>query len=242
MLSLESCGSRCGQAYGEKASPANRHYSGDGSLLGSEANRELAQEAVRKSLVLLKNDNQILPLDHTKALFVVGSGADDIQRQTGGWSLTWQGDENTIERDFPGASTVLRSTQKLLGTDKVNTNVDEAEHGDVALVVFGEFLRGNDGGYSGFETIEYAGIKRAYQKDLALLRSLKERGVNVVSVFFSGQSALYDRRDQSVGRLCRCLVARHRSRRCGRIIWITAIMISWVAYRSHGPPASVAIL
>ena len=123
----------------EKASPANRRYSGDGSLLGSEANRELAQEAVRKTLVLLKNDNQILPLDHTKALFVVGSGADDIQRQTGGWSLTWQGDENTIERDFPGASTVLRSAQKLVGVDKVNTNAEAANQGDTALVVFGEF-------------------------------------------------------------------------------------------------------
>ena len=172
----------------EKASPANRPNSGDATLLGSEANRELAQEAVRKSLVLLKNENQLLPLDHTQSLFVLGSGADDIQRQTGGWSLTWQGDENTIERDFPGASTVLRSAQKLVGVDKVNTNADTANQGDIALVVFGEFPYAEMmGDIPASKTIEYAGIKRAYQKDLALLRSLNERGVKVVSVFYSGR-------------------------------------------------------
>lgn len=61
--------------------------------LGCAAHRHVAREAVRKSLVLLKNDNQSLPLPKDlPRLLVAGRAADDIGLQCGGWSITWQGE------------------------------------------------------------------------------------------------------------------------------------------------------
>ena len=69
---------------------------GDESLVaqvGSSVHRAVAREAVRKSLVLLKNDADSLPLSKDlPALLVAGQGANDIGIQCGGWSITWQGE------------------------------------------------------------------------------------------------------------------------------------------------------
>ncbi len=65
----------------------------DRSLLekaGGEEHRAIAREAVQKSQVLLKNDN-MLPLAKDKNYLVCGSGADDIGKQCGGWTIEWQG-------------------------------------------------------------------------------------------------------------------------------------------------------
>lgn len=60
--------------------------------VGSGAHRELAREAVRKSLVLLKNEGDVLPLaKDTPVIFVAGQGADDVGLQCGGWTIEWQG-------------------------------------------------------------------------------------------------------------------------------------------------------
>ena len=57
---------------------------------GSDEHRAIAREAVQKSQVLLKNDG-FLPLDKTKNYLVIGSGANDIGKQCGGWTIEWQG-------------------------------------------------------------------------------------------------------------------------------------------------------
>src|SRR3546814_8527917 len=57
--------------------------------------RDLAREAVRKSLVLLKNQDGALPLVRGEKILVVGKSADDIGNQSGGWTLSWQGTGNT---------------------------------------------------------------------------------------------------------------------------------------------------
>jgi len=71
------------------------HPIADSSALptvGSDAHRQLAREAVRKSLVLLKNDNQALPLaKNAPTIFVAGEAANDIGTQCGGWTIEWQG-------------------------------------------------------------------------------------------------------------------------------------------------------
>lgn len=62
--------------------------------VGSEEHRAVAREAVAKSLVLLKNDGGIFPLSkEIPALYVGGAAADDIGIQSGGWTITWQGDK-----------------------------------------------------------------------------------------------------------------------------------------------------
>src|SRR5690606_20176246 len=71
------------------------HPFGDDALLdevGSEVHRLIAREAVSKSAVLLKNDQQLLPLaKDISELVVIGQAADDIGLQCGGWTIEWQG-------------------------------------------------------------------------------------------------------------------------------------------------------
>lgn len=60
-----------------------------------QAHRALGREAVRKSLVLLKNgkgSKRLLPLSKSaKKILVVGAHANDIGLQCGGWTISWQG-------------------------------------------------------------------------------------------------------------------------------------------------------
>jgi beta-glucosidase len=171
----------------EKPSPSRRRGAGQQTTLGAVEHRQLSRRAVRESLVLLKNDD-LLPFDRKAPVLVLGSGADDIQKQTGGWSLTWQGNENTLERDFPGASTVLSATRELIGDDRVITDINLAGPDAVALVVIGEDPYAEMLGDIGkTKTLEYSQLKRVYQRDLELIRDLKQRGHRVVTVFYSGR-------------------------------------------------------
>ncbi|MCL1956286.1 MAG: glycoside hydrolase family 3 protein [Fibromonadales bacterium] len=73
--------------------------------IGSAAHRAIAREAVRKSLVLLKNENNALPISKSTKVFVTGSHADVPSYQCGGWTLGWQGALN-ISYDMFGTPTV----------------------------------------------------------------------------------------------------------------------------------------
>jgi beta-glucosidase len=113
----------------------------DESLLaevGSEEHRALAREAVGKSLVLLKNEINILPLSkQTSRIAVAGLGANDIGVQCGGWTIEWQGELGAIT---PG-TTILEAIQSTVSE---NTTVEYNRHGhfegaaDVCIAVVGE--------------------------------------------------------------------------------------------------------
>jgi beta-glucosidase len=117
------------------------HPFSDESLLtevGSEAHRALAREAVSKSLVLLKNDDDALPLSkETPSINVAGPGADDIGMQCGGWTIEWQGETGDIT---PG-TTILEAIQSTVSADTaVEYNAFGHFEGpaDVCIAVIGE--------------------------------------------------------------------------------------------------------
>ena len=169
----------------EKGAPSNRPYAGKTEFIGYSEHRELAREAVRKSLVLLKNDNQTLPLSPDITVAVVGDAADNIGKQTGGWTISWQGDGNTNE-DFPGASTILNGIEDLVsaGGGKViyNPNGSDIEMADVAIAIYGENPYAEMHG--DVTTYEY---QPGNKIDLAILEKFKAKGIPVVSVFISGR-------------------------------------------------------
>ena len=71
----------------------------DESLLvdiGSEAHREIARDAVHQSQVLLKNEENTLPLQVSQQIAVIGEAADDIGLACGGWTIEWQGGRGAI--------------------------------------------------------------------------------------------------------------------------------------------------
>ncbi|WED23890.1 exo 1,3/1,4-beta-D-glucan glucohydrolase [Vibrio sp. JC009] len=174
----------------EKPRPSERALAGNQSLVGKAEHREIAREAVRKSLVLLKNKQGILPLKADQKVILTGSAADDLTKQAGGWNLTWQGDENCLE-DFPGATTVKMALESELGKENVRFDPKlegEFSQGDIAVVVFGEDPYAEMmGDIKAWQTLEFASLKRSYKADVEKIRTLHKAGVKVVSVFFSGR-------------------------------------------------------
>ena len=169
----------------DKPSPANRLYSGKTELIGAQDHREVARQAVRESLVLLKNKNGLLPLLPNQHVLITGDGADNIGKQSGGWSITWQGTNNK-NADFPGATSIYKGLEEQVTAagGKVTLSDDGAfeQRPDVAIVVFGEEPYAE--GHGDRDNLEF---ERGNKKSLALLKSLKAQEIKVVSVFISGR-------------------------------------------------------
>jgi beta-glucosidase len=163
--------------------PSSR--AGDASLVGTADHRRLARQAVRQSLVLLKNAERVLPLPRNVDVLVAGNGANDISRQAGGWSVTWQGTENSNE-DFPGATSIFAGIHEAVtaggGTAILSPDGSFSERPDVAIVVFGEDP------YAEWEgDLESLSFSAKYGEPVELLRRLKQQDIPVVSVFLSGR-------------------------------------------------------
>jgi beta-glucosidase len=164
---------------------ATHSYEGRLDLLGAPDHRALARRAVRESLVLLKNNGGVLPLKASGRVLVAGDGADDIGKQSGGWTISWQGTGNT-NADFPHGQSIWSGVREAInaGGGKGELSIDGAfkDRPDVAIVVFGEQP------YAEFQgdipNLEY---QPGTKKDLALLKRLKAQGVPVVAVFLSGR-------------------------------------------------------
>lgn len=168
----------------DRAAPS-RPDAGDFDQIGSQEHRAIAREAVRKSLVLLKNAGDVLPLNPTSTVLVAGEAADDIGMQSGGWTLDWQGDHNS-NADFPGATSIyggIRAAVTAAG-GKVSLSRDGRydKKPDVAIVVFGEHPYAEFQGDR--ETLEFS---ERGQHALRILRRLHREGVATVSVFLSGR-------------------------------------------------------
>jgi beta-glucosidase len=164
--------------------PSQREHAGDGSALQEPA---LARRAVRESLVLLKNEQRLLPLPSDSKVLVVGKSADSLQNQTGGWSLTWQGTGNA-NADFPNGTTILSGLRQALGADDVTFSatgegVDPAQY-DAVVAVIGETPYAEGPGDIGKRSLEHA---RLHPEDLAVLYHVSGKGTPVATVFVSGR-------------------------------------------------------
>jgi len=165
--------------------PGLRKHGGDFDLLGCEAHAALADEAVRKSSVLLKNEGGLLPLEPGLRVLVTGDAADDIGIPCGGWTLSWQGG-NLTRADYPHAETLLDGIKRIVGQGGgvVDHSPDGqfSEQPDVAIIAFGEApyaeFRGD------LDTLDFCpGTEREAER----MRRLTEAGIPVVAVFYSGR-------------------------------------------------------
>src|SRR5690606_20990956 len=150
------------------------------STIGSAGHRELAREAVQKSQVVLKNEGGVLPLPRDGArIFVAGKNADDIGRQSGGWTITWQGESGDIT---PG-TTILEGIQ---ATASAGSTVTYQRDGfgidgsyDVAVAVVGETPyaegEGDRPGSMGLDSADLATIDRLRAAGVPVVVALASR-------------------------------------------------------------------
>ncbi|EXB23130.1 Lysosomal beta glucosidase [Morus notabilis] len=115
--------------------------------LGSQEHRDLAREAVRKSLVLLKNgetsDRPIIPLPKKASrILVAGTHANNLGYQCGGWSLTWQGfsgDNQTIGSTIlSGIEEAVDPSTEILYSENPDPAFVKSSNFSYAIVVVGE--------------------------------------------------------------------------------------------------------
>jgi beta-glucosidase len=149
--------------------------------------RELARRAVRESLVLLKNERHALPLRRGQRVLVVGKSADSLSNQAGGWSLTWQGTDNT-NADYRNADSILAGLRQALGEANVvfdEKATQDASGFDAVVAVIGETPYAEMMG--DIQPWDVASHSRHHPEDLAVLRAAARAGKPVVTVFLSGR-------------------------------------------------------
>lgn len=165
--------------------PSQRAGAGDASALQSRA---LARRAVRESLVLLKNNRGVLPLKSGAKILVVGKSADSLPNQAGGWSLSWQGNDNT-NADFPNGDTILAGLRELDGAANVSFSATgegvDLKAFDAIVAVIGETPYAETrGDLAPSTTLRHSD---RYPEDLAVLRTVARSGKPVVTVFVAGR-------------------------------------------------------
>lgn len=104
---------------------------------GSSEYRKIAEQLVEKSLVLLKNDSDVLPLKEGTKVYITGPAADDASVQCGGWTIEWNG---SSEKDIAGVTTILDAFEryaKAYGIEII-TDQKKAQNADVVLLCVGE--------------------------------------------------------------------------------------------------------
>ncbi|MEN6529461.1 MAG: glycoside hydrolase family 3 protein [Anaerolineaceae bacterium] len=147
--------------------------------IGSIEHRNLARKAVSESLVLLKNENNSLPIKRdAETIFVSGVAADDIGIQCGGWTITWQGETGAIQ---PG-TTILEGIQAAVSPD---THVVYSEPGvfegfaDYGIVVVGEIPYAE--GYGDKEDLSLSGY------DIDIILKMREHAEKLIVILLSGR-------------------------------------------------------
>ncbi len=150
---------------------------------GSDEHRAVARQAVRESLVLLKNENQALPISKTlKRIHVVGQAADNIGYQCGGWTIAWQGTSGEVT---PGGTTILAAIKQTVSPETTVTYSADgtgAAGADIGIVVVGEKPYAEGIGDS--KTLALSDEERA------AVANLKASGIPVVTVLLSGRPVI----------------------------------------------------
>ncbi|MCP5107629.1 MAG: hypothetical protein GY950_29850 [bacterium] len=118
--------------------------------VGCKEFTQAALDAARESITLLKNNNNILPLSKGKRVLVTGPNADGLSVLNGGWTYTWQGNDESYypeEKD-----TILEAVEKKFGQAQVTyvpgcefdkeidieAAVKKAKDADVIIACLGE--------------------------------------------------------------------------------------------------------
>ncbi len=150
------------------------------NTIGCDEHREVAREAVSKSMVLLKNEGPLLPLSKDiKSIVVAGSKADDIGSQCGGWTITWQGRRG----DITIGTNILEAIRNAVSNETVITysidGTDVPLNADVGIAVVGETP------YAEYEGDDPDLLMDT--KDRDIINNLSDAGIPIIVILISGR-------------------------------------------------------
>ncbi len=152
--------------------------------VGSAAHRMVARQAVQKSMVVLKNTNNVLPLSKTATVALAGNSAQNTGNQCGGWTITWQGATGDV---IPGATSVRTAMEAAVTAPRVLYSVDGANRtgATVAVVVIGETPYSEGMG-------DRTDLTIASAQQAQVVTALKAAGLPTVVVLIAGRPMILD--------------------------------------------------
>jgi beta-glucosidase len=151
------------------------------SKIGINEHRQIAKQAVRESLVLLKNENETLPLIKYNRIVLVGEFADNAGLQSGGWTINWQG----TNENYAGATTILQGFKKNTNAEVLHDATGQGIEADVAVIVVGETPYAEFFGDIGGEMNRYQ--LTLTPEHQAYIKKYKSMGIKTVVVLISGR-------------------------------------------------------
>jgi beta-glucosidase len=151
--------------------------------VGSSEHRTLARKAVQESLVVLKNDGNVLPLDKGATVALAGKSADNTGNQCGGWTITWQG---ATGNGVPGATSVRQAFESAVGASHVvySATGSSTSGAAVGVAVIGEIPYAEGKGDKTDLTVT--------SDDVAVVKALKQAGLKTVVVLIAGRPMILD--------------------------------------------------
>jgi beta-glucosidase len=156
------------------------------AAFGSAEHRAVAREAVRKSLVLLKNENKTLPISkELPRIHVSGKSADNIGNQCGGWTIRWQGQSGSVT---PGGTTILEAIKAAVSVKtEVTYSLDGsgAEGAAIGIVVVGERPYAEGVGDRSNLSLD--------EDDISAIANIKKTGIPVAVLLISGRPMIIDK-------------------------------------------------
>ncbi|KAG6610183.1 Lysosomal beta glucosidase [Phytophthora cinnamomi] len=168
-------------------------------LVGNDDDKAVALDLARESIVLLKNDNNILPLANGSSVFLTGHSADNIGYQCGGWSVAWQGYSGNDM--FPNGVSVRQGLENVVGnnsftffnglsasgnytSEDLATAVALASQHEYTIAVIGESTYAEKPG-----DIDDLALPSG---QIAYVEALAATGTKVILVLFEGRPRLLD--------------------------------------------------
>ena len=158
---------------------------------GSLKYRAVAEQLVEKSLVLLKNENDILPFKEGAKIYITGPAADNGQAQCGGWTIDWN---SAPTKDITGVTTILEAFERYAEDYGIEVITDEAEaeKADAVLLCVGEQAYAEWNGDT--EDLELCGALGLRENDSAII-SAKKLGKPTVTCIVAGRNVIIDPSD-----------------------------------------------